>query len=67
MNDLDDLSDKVLVDREWYDRAVAILDGRGGCPFCGSHRPPYVDRKEGFTDVKGCLDCDRWWGKPRAL
>ncbi len=53
---------KVLVDREWYETAISILDGQAGCPFCGSMRDPIVNHTPGFRPRKGCLDCDRWWG-----
>ncbi len=55
------LAGKVLVSRAWYDRVLAMFEGRGGCPFCGSQREPVVNKAHGFKPRKGCLDCCAWW------
>jgi transposase-like protein len=59
------IKDGVVVSPEWYEYAMKVLSGKGGCPFCGSTREPIVKPgDETFLPRKGCGDCDRWWGPP---
>lgn len=57
----------VLVSRAWYEAALLLMDGREGCPFCGSTELPIVEaeKKVGprgrMLSRKGCRTCDRWW------
>ena len=51
----------VLVTREWFDRAVKVMRGEFGCPFCGSLREPVLRDVFGKID-RGCLDCNHWYG-----
>ena len=65
-----------LVRSKWLQNAVSVLRGDHGCPFCGSTRPPYREKQQGFVERFGCLNCNTWWtpceldgnptcGKPR--
>ncbi len=67
MREPEDLNGKSLVDRSWYEHAMFVLEGRGGCPFCGSSRAPKViPADKTFHQRRGCLDCNRWWDPVRT-
>ncbi len=57
----------VLVSRTWYESALFLMDGRDGCPFCGSLEPPVVEAEKTFGPRsrslarKGCRTCNKWW------
>lgn len=56
----------VLVRRDWYQTALEVMNGREGCPFCGSSDPPVEDKKlDTFMPRRGCGRCNRWWSPVR--
>lgn len=59
------MGETVEVPLAWFERAVQRACELG-CPFCGSQRPFYWKVSEEFTTTIGCLDCNRWFNKPRC-
>lgn len=60
------MSDTVEVPLEWFVLAVAATE-QLGCPYCGSKRPFFHEKSdEMFTPRIGCLDCNRWFNKPKV-
>ena len=57
---------QITVSEEWYKNVLQVLDGRHGCPFCGSTKPPVTAHENDttFYPRKGCADCGKWWSKP---
>lgn len=58
-----DLTGRVAVSKEWYERVMELFGDRCGCPHCGSMREPLWSEQEGSLPRRGCLDCDTWFTK----
>lgn len=59
-------ADLVLVDLEWFRFAENVLNGKFGCPFCGSKEDPQiVPESDDAHERKGCLGCGEWWSPVR--